>query len=175
MKEIGDTASAESKLLAQLNEVFSHFRVAGQTQTHNLEKGIEILQSVRTLVYENMNQLQHEALLLKTAKYLQEKVYPNVQIKWLWNPRQTGTKNEPDLQGWDNKKVIVSAEVTTSLIPQGATNKRMTTTLTKLSAMPGDKYYIIATEEMDSRAKSKAITLGYDIKVLRLSIITKID
>ena len=169
MEEIGDIASAERRLLTQLKEVFSHIRKAGQAEPADLELGLEILKNLRRLVYEDMNQLQHEALILKTAKLLQTETYPTIRIKWLWNPRQTGGKDEPDLRGLDHEgRVIVSAEITTSLSPQGATGSKMDRTLQKVSAMPGDKYYVVATKEMERRSKSKLNILDYQINVLRV-------
>jgi hypothetical protein len=169
MQEIGNIAFAEGRLLTQLKEVFSHIRLAGQTEPSALEPSLEILKHLRYLVYEDMNQLQHEALILKTAKSLQTDVYPTIPIKWLWNPRQTGSKDEPDLRGLNQeKRIIVSAEITTSLRPQGLINSRMSKTLGKLSAMLGDKYYVVSTEEMERCAKSKLNGFAYQISVLRL-------
>ena len=82
MERIGDITSAESQLLNQLKEVFSHIRVAGQAEPINLELGLEILKRLRHLVYEDMNQLQHEALVLKVAKLLQADFYRHVAVKW---------------------------------------------------------------------------------------------
>ncbi len=168
MEEIGDIASAERRLLVQLKETFSNIRKAGQTELTSLEVGLKILNSLRNLVYENMNQLQHEALILRSAKLLQDEFYSTVPIKWLWNPRQTGSKDEPDLQGLNQENVIVSAEITTSRIPQGTIDSRMAKTLQKLSTMLGDKYYVVATEQMERRAKSKVKSLDYQIDILRL-------
>jgi hypothetical protein len=169
MEEIGDIASAETALLHELKEVFSHIRVAGKAEPTNLELGLEILKTLRRLVYEDMNQLQHEALIIKVAKLLEAEVYPTVTIRWLWNPRQTGSKDEPDLRGIDNHgQIIISTEVTTSLSPKGFIDRRMAETLAKLSAMPGDKYYVVTTEEMERRAKSKLQSLGYEITILRI-------
>jgi hypothetical protein len=81
---------------------------------------------------------------------------------------RTGNKNEPDLQGLNKDDVIVSAEVTTSTKPQGEIDSRMAAILAKLSTMPGDKYYVVASEEMERRAKSKISSLGFQINVLRL-------
>jgi hypothetical protein len=155
--------------LNELKEMFSRFRLVGSTLPNNLELGLEILQSLRSLVYEDMNQLQHEALILKLAKLLETEFYPSVTVKWLWNPRQTGSKDEPDLRGVDNHgQVIVSAEVTSSLSPQGEIGKRMAHTLAKLSTMPGNKYYVVTSEQMECRAKSKLNNLGYKINILRI-------
>jgi hypothetical protein len=168
MQNIKDITAAELTLFNQLKEVFSYFRLASQPQVEDLDKSLEILKRLRHLVYEDMNQLLHEALILKTARLIQNEYYPNIEIKWLWNPRQTGSKNEPDLQGLYQDKVIISAEMTTSLSPKGTIDSRMTQTLEKLSNMHGKKYYVVITKEMEQRAKSKVNRLGYEINVLRV-------
>jgi hypothetical protein len=169
MEEIGDIALVEATLLNELRGMFSHIRLAGKAEPASLERGLEILRSLRSLVYENMNQLQHEALILKLAKLLEADFYPSVAVRWFWNPRQTGRKDEPDLRGVDKRgQIIVSAEVTSSESPQGLIDARMAKTLAKLSTMPGDKYYVITSEQMERRAKSKLSNLGYDISILRI-------
>jgi len=169
MKEIGDIGLAETALLNELKQIFHHIRLAGKAEPTNLEVGLEILKKLRQLVYEDMNQLQHEALILKAAKLLQDEFYSAVAVNWVWNPRQTGSKDEPDLRGvGKDGRAVVSAEVTSSESPRGTIDKRMSATLTKLSAMPGDKYYVVTTEEMERRAKSKLQSLGYEITILRI-------
>lgn len=168
MEEIRDFSSEESRMLSQLKEVFSHIQLAGQANLSSIDSGLEIIRSLRRLIYEDMNQLQHEALILKIAKLLQNDFYPNV-VKWLWNPRQTGRKDEPDLRGLDDRgEIVISTEVTTSENPQGTIDTRMARTLEKLSAMPGDKYYVVVTTTMESRAKSKVRKLSYPINVIRI-------
>ncbi|OGO24008.1 MAG: hypothetical protein A2Z28_03610 [Chloroflexi bacterium RBG_16_51_9] len=168
MERIGDVSSIERRLITELKEVFSDIQLAGKSKVDDLESSLEMLKTLRGLVYEKMNQIPHEALILKTAKLLQDEFYPNIHIEWLWNPRQTGKKSEPDLQGLDKEKVIVSAEITTSSKSQGTINTRMAFVLQKLSAMPGDKYYVVTTEDMEHSAKSKISSLGYQINILRV-------
>ncbi|MBI2831583.1 MAG: hypothetical protein HYX79_04925 [Chloroflexi bacterium] len=168
MDEIGNIALAENRLHGQLREVFPHIRKAGQVEPRDLYLSLEILESLRNLVAEDMNQLPHEGLILRTVKLLQTNFYPTTLIKWFWNPRQTGGKDEPDLKGMNMNQVIVSAEVTTSPNPKGAIDGKMSTTLKKLSDMPGDKFYVVTTEEMERRAKSKLNKLGYKINVLKV-------
>ncbi len=168
MEEIGEISLRENDLFNQLKEVFSSIRTAGQTEPKNLDLSLQILNSLRHLVYEDMNQLQHEALILKTAKFLQLEYYPGLKIKWLWNPRQTGSREEPDLRGLIKGKVLISGEVTTSLKPEGAIDSRMAKTLQTLSQMPGEKYYVVVSEGMERRANSKVNSSSYQIKVLRL-------
>jgi hypothetical protein len=169
MEEIGDIGLAETRLLKELKEMFPRIRLAGKVEPTNLEVGLEILKALRQLVYEDMNQLQHEALILKLVKLLEADFYPSVAVRWFWNPRQTGHKDEPDLRGLDKRgQIIVSAEVTSSQSPQGLIDARMAKTLAKLSTMPGDKYYVVASEQMERRAKSKLSNLGYEINILRI-------
>ncbi len=169
MDEIGDIALAETRLLGELKEVFSHIRMAGKAEPSNLELGLQTLQNLRSLVYESMNQLLHEALILKTVKLLEGDFYPSSAVRWSWNPRQTGHKDEPDLRGADERgQLIVSAEVTSSQSPGGLIGTRMTHTLQKLSTMPGDKYYVVTNEQMENRAKAKIQNLGYEIAILRV-------
>jgi hypothetical protein len=42
----------------------------------------------------------------------------------------------------------------------------MAKTLHKLSSMAGHKYYVVATEEMERRARSKVKSLDYQIDIL---------
>ena len=169
MKEMGDIDKAEAMLLAELKELFSPLRKAAKIEPSSLEIGLEAIKTLRYLVYENMNQLQHEGLILKAAKLLEAEFYQSVAVKWLWNPRQTGLKDEPDLRGLDSRgRIVISAEVTTSQKPQGFIDSRMAKTLTKLSTMPGDKYYVVTTPEMETRAKSKVHNHSYEISILRI-------
>ena len=169
VEEIGDIGRAESELLNRLRGAFSHIRLAGKAEPTGLDTGLQILQTLRCLVYEDMNQLLHEALILKAVKLLDDEFYPSTRIRWLWNPRQTGSKDEPDLRGVDNDgRVVVSVEVTSSESPRGTIDKRMSATLAKLATMPGDKYYVVTTEQMERRATSKIQNLAYEIAVLRI-------
>lgn len=168
MKEIRDFSSEESRILSQLKDVFSHIALAGQANLTSLESGLEILRSLRHLVYEDMNQLQHEALILEVAKLIRDDFHPDV-VRWLWNPRQTGRNDEPDLRGLDDQgRIVVSAEVTTSENPQGTIDGRMARTLEKLSTMSGEKYYVVTTQAMERRATSKVNSLNLPINILRI-------
>ena len=140
MKEIDNIDKAEAMVLDELREVFSHLRIAGQAQPTNLEIGLEIIRNLRRLTYQNINQLQHEGLILRVVRLLGDEFYQSVAMKWFYNPRQGGRRDEPDLRGMDSsEKIRVSAEVTTSDEPQGGIDSRMAGTLKKLSIMPGDK------------------------------------
>lgn len=88
---------------------------------------------------------------------------------WHWNPRQTGGVDEPDLRGSDASGIVVSAEVTTSLLPQGVIDSRMSKTLRKLSAMDGALYYFVRSDAMAARAQTKIRKAGHQISVVNVS------
>ncbi|MBN2076400.1 MAG: hypothetical protein JW762_12685 [Dehalococcoidales bacterium] len=166
MKIISDFDFEKKRILNVIKEVFSVFKTASQVKSVTLDNGIKILGSVRNLVYEELNQLQHESLILKAIEILQER-YLGIIDTWYWNPRQTGTIDEPDLRGVKaNGDIILSAEVTTSIKPQGAIDTRLTNTLKKLSVMPGEKYFIVTTKAMENSAITKVSKSNYPINVL---------
>jgi hypothetical protein len=88
---------------------------------------------------------------------------------WYWNPRQTGSKEEPDLAAEQQGIRLISAEVTASRNPIGIIDKRMTQTLQKLNKMPGKKrFYFVRSESMSKRAQSKVVNNNLDINVVLL-------
>jgi len=95
------------------------------------------------------------------------KCYPKID-QWTWHPMQTSHEDYADLTGFAKGKVILNAEATTSLNPKGTIDSRMRDTLTSLSTKMGDKYYLVQTESMEQRAKTKIKSLKFNIKVLVL-------
>jgi len=89
-------------------------------------------------------------------------------VKWYWNPRQTGSAKEPDLQGKVAGRIAVSAEITASERPIGSIDQRMSTTLQKLSKMEGRLIYFVSTETMEKWARTKVSEAGYQIEVRRV-------
>jgi hypothetical protein len=131
---------------------------------------VSILDRLRKETYEDLNQIQHEHLILRAAEWLlSEKLCPPATV-WLWNPRQTGDHQEPDLRGIHNTKIVVSGEITTSESPNGVIDTRMRQTLSKLSAMAGVKYYFVRTEPMRKRARTKIAKNAWLIQVVKLSV-----
>ena len=48
--------------------------------------------------YEDLNQIQHEEMILRAVLALQSDEFAKENIQGYWNPRQTGRKDEPDLR-----------------------------------------------------------------------------
>jgi hypothetical protein len=79
----------------------------------------------------------------------------NSKAVWEWNPRQTGSGNEPDLRGSLDGTTLVSAEACTSENPLGMADSRMRDTLEELSRMEGQKFHFVGTAGMAVRAGTK--------------------
>lgn len=165
MEKIDDAADAEQKVLQDMQELVSEIRKLTQHDPVSVDVGSLQLRVIRMSVAENLNQIQHEYLILRGMTWLLREGIGS-DIEWEWNPRQTGTANEPDLRGRRGETVIVSAEATASENPIGAVDKRMQQTLEKLSRFEGQKFYFVATEIMAQRAKTKVIKGGWPIKVV---------
>ena len=82
---------------------------------------------------EDLNQIQHEELAFRAAQFLRSSEFEGRDLKWYWNPRQTGDENEPDLRATENQEIVLSAEVTTSERPIGTIDSRMRDTLKKMA------------------------------------------
>jgi hypothetical protein len=119
-------------------------------------------------VYENLNQIQHEYLILQGLIWLNSNGHAAANTQWYWNPRQTGDSTEPDLRGTLNGQAVISAEATTSEKPQGVIDTRMKNTMSKLNDMEGEKFYFIRTNPMEMRANTKARNNGWRITVVKL-------
>jgi hypothetical protein len=161
---------AEESLLHEAQELLA---VVGRHATVNVitvADAIDRLALLRAEVYESLNQLQHEYLIVRAAVWLRErKVVPD-NCEWFWNPRQTGDHSEPDLAGRCNGECLVSAEITASARPTGILDTRMAKTLKKLNAMEGAKYYFVRSDTMSRRAQTKVAKNQWPIQVVMLGM-----
>lgn len=168
MERIHNFINAESKILTDVRRCLESVRqVAGKDVTSAID-GINVLSKLRQVAYEDINQIQHEEMVLRAARSLQENDFPNQQIEWYWNPRQTGDNSEPDLRATLGKDILLSAEVTTSEKPVGTIDTRISNTLTKLNSMPGRKFYFVRTISMEQRARTKVQKAGFAIEVRKI-------
>jgi hypothetical protein len=119
-------------------------------------------------VYEDLNQLQHEHLIIRAAVWLRDNNLVSPDASWSWNPRQTGDHTEPDLAADLHDTRVASAEVTASASPEGVIDTRMAKTLAKLNGMQGSKYYFVRTEAMRQRAQTKVTKNAWFIRVVSL-------
>jgi len=168
MEKVSNIEEAKEKVLTDMNTFLSSVRDFSAENVTDLSLGLSKLRNIRSSVYENLNQIQHEYLILQGLMWLNENDHAPKNVRWYWNPRQTGDASEPDLRGILNGEVIISAEATTSEKPQGVIDTRMKNTLAKLEVMPGDKYYFIRTPSMRQRANTKIKNNGWHISVVSL-------
>lgn len=168
MEEIIDIAQAKDKVLSDMNKFIKAIRGFVGEDVSSLSHGLVKLQNIRSSVYENLNQIQHEYLILQGLLWLSENGFYQSNIHWYWNPRQTGGGDEPDLRAMVDGKIVLSAEATTSENPQGVIDSRMRDTLLKLNQMEGRKYYFIRTVAMENRALTKVARNGLSVQVVRI-------
>jgi hypothetical protein len=167
LERIEDSAGAEAKVLQDMRGIVSKLRLLSAQDVDDVGGGIAQLREIRASVYEDLNQIQHEYLLLRALAWLLANGFDS-SVKWEWNPRQTGSGNEPDLRGRVNDRVVISAEASTSENPVGLVDSRMRDTLEKLSQMEGEKFFFVSTVKMANRAKTKISKASWTIKVVRL-------
>jgi len=165
IKSLDDIGKERINLLEEVKKLISFIKSQVDPEIDDLAHGIQILETLRQNAYEDMNQILHATMILDAATDIEKGFSHGQRITWKWNPRQTGSIDEPDLQGTTNGKVIVSAEITTSKRPIGTIDKRMAITLEKLSKFDGKRFYYVRTQEMATRARTKIREHGYQVEV----------
>jgi len=170
MEPLSNFELAAEKVMADTKLCLKKIRDISSLPIDTVEGGIELLNALRSDIYEDLNQIQHEYLVLRAAQWLVKQKICSDQTQWRWNPRQTGTIDEPDLEGAELGVVTVSAEITTSRRPIGTIDGRMQSTLSKLSSAPGRKFYFVTTEQMQQRAVTKIGKGSWQIEVVLLPV-----
>ena len=170
MEQLCTFPEAHQKVLADIQRLLATVRQISTLPCVTAEAGIGILDRLRRETYEDINQIQHEHLIVCAAEWLLANQRCSAETLWFWNPRQTGDHSEPDLRGSHSGKVVISAEITTSERPVGTIDKHMQNTLAKLDIMEGAKYYFVRTESMRQRASTKVANGGWQIEVAQLSV-----
>jgi len=168
MERIADLKLAEDLILQEVRQLVLAAKNVMAREPTSPAEGINILNNLRKTIYEDLNQIQHEAIILRAAQSLKNKDLQGEKVELYWNPRQTGTAEEPDLQAVVAGRIAVSAEITASDRPIGTIAKRMNATLQKLSRMPGKRIYFVSTEAMEKQARTKVRNAGYQIEVRRV-------
>ena len=161
--------TAESKVEKDAGDLLHKIHEITKRKPENAEDAIAMLRELRSTAYENINQIPHEYLIIRCARWLIDKGHVEKNVQWKWNPRQTGSAKEPDLLATKDQKRLISAEMTTSETPQGTIDKRMARTLEKLSKMSGKQFYFVTTEEMKKRAETKVKKGKWDIKIVLIN------
>ena len=169
MESIKNIHEAKRKVLSDMSTLIVSVRKQTSENLSSLNQGLTILRNIRSSVYEILNQIQHEYLILEGVLWINNQNLVPVDTKWYWNPRQTGISTEPDLRGVHEGNIVVSAEATTSENPQGVIDSRMRDTLGKLNEMEGAKFYLIRSDAMELRARTKIKRNRWNITVVNLN------
>lgn len=163
---------AKARVYTEAQDVISNIHDAVADRPTNGKDAIALLGAIRSEFYEDLNQLQHEYLIIQGAGWLLENDIVTPDVSWWWNPRQTGTADEPDLAAKNGDEWLVSAEATTSVEPKGQIDARMASTLLNLSDMPGERFYFVRSPAMRSRAETKIGKAGWEIQVVYFDLPT---
>ncbi|UWF50134.1 hypothetical protein NYP20_03995 [Pseudomonas sp. N3-W] len=168
MQDLGVIEDAKAKVLDDAGRCFVRVQDIAKNTFDTPREAVRILQILRAEIYEDLNQIQHEHLIICAAEWLLSGGVCDLNTEWYWNPRQTGDDVEPDLRGVANGVTLVSAEITTSANPVGTIDSRMRNTLAKLSQQSGNLFYFVQTEAMAKRAETKIRKSGWSIQVILL-------
>lgn len=168
MQHLGTVEEARGKVLADARRCMDRIRTIAASTFDDPDSAVEVLQKLRAESYEDLNQIQHEHLILCAVEWLIGQGLCSKEIDWYWNPRQTGDHTEPDLLGKCHGETIVSAEITTSGKPDGVIDTRMGKTLAKLSRQAGQLFYFVHTVAMANRASTKVRKAAWSIRVVQL-------
>ncbi len=168
MEKIGDVPSVERKVLDDVIDVLQKTKSIVNTIPVSAAEGVELLAQLRTAIYEDLNQIQHEFLVLLAVRWAQTHGYAPIGVQWFWNPRQGGGSAEPDLLGEKDGEHLISGEVTSSDRPKGVISTRMKATLEKLSRCKGRRFYFVRTENMRRKAEMLVRKDTLPIEIVRL-------
>ena len=168
MAPFPEIAAAEADLLERLRGCIATIQQIVATGASDIPAGVALLRLVRSRAYEDINQLQHEALLLEAAARLRTLRPDLVAMSWFWNPSNTGTGKEPDLRIMSGSEIVVSVEATASERAIGTITARLKRTLSKLQDMPGDRFYFVRTQHMLEAAQREIRLANYAITPLTI-------
>lgn len=170
MQRLGTFEEARSKVLTDVRQCIARVQRISSEPFDDPDTAVTILQRLRGETYEDLNQIQHEHLILCAVDWLlTQRICPS-DTQWYWNPRQTGDNAQPDLVGKRHGASLVSAEITTSANPEGKIDTRMRNTLAKLAQQSGRLFYFVRTNAMAIRANTKIRKGGWDIEVVRIHL-----
>jgi len=170
MDRMPEIDKALEKVQMDIEQFFRIVRGHLPSEIETLDAGLSAMRRIRLDVYENLNQIQHESLLVRAREQLEAHEPRLSKARWFWNPRQTGDDSEPDLRALIGGRIVVSGEATTSEAPKGVIDTRMRNTLAALAEMQGQRYYFVRTPAMKKRAETKCRKAGWRISVCELPV-----
>ncbi len=119
MERLESISPAQEKLIKELQRCVVRIRTLVEREVPSIDEGVAIIRQLRQEVYEDLNRIMHEGLILSAARWLEANVFSDPKTVWYWNPRQTGDSTESDLRCLHNGQILLSAEATASEEPKG--------------------------------------------------------
>ena len=80
---------AHQKVLADIQHILATVNRLSSLPCTTAETGVGILDRLRKATYEDLNQIQHEHLIVRAAEWLLARRKCPPETQWFWNPRQT--------------------------------------------------------------------------------------
>ena len=109
MKRLPNLDVAEAQVLNDIAVFVKSVRDLTKADITSTAQGIKTLTQLRRTAYEELNQIQHEEMILRAARFLETTVFSGQPLTWFWNPRQTGDDRglHPVLRGEVNSVSVV--------------------------------------------------------------------
>jgi len=82
VESIGSIHQAEQALLKKIRDCLAAIRGLLPDQVDSIGQGLALLSALRTQVYEDINRIQHAALILEAARWVQENVLDGAPAEW---------------------------------------------------------------------------------------------
>ena len=93
MQRLTNLRSTNEQVFQKITTLLSAIRSTIAKEPDNLEDGVTMLERLRQNIYEELNQIQHEAMIIRAARFLKEGDLAGRKVEWWWNPRQTSTED----------------------------------------------------------------------------------
>ena len=90
MDRLGTFSGARQKVLADIQRFVTIGHRLSATPVATAEAGVAVLLQLRQETYEDLNQIQHEHMIVCAAEWLVSKSRYPAETVWSGNPRQTG-------------------------------------------------------------------------------------
>ena len=155
-RKLGDITHALTDVSTRLDNFLAVARKIIRRRSTSVLESMSILRELRRETYEDLNQLQHEYMVLAAIDWLIRQRHCPETTDWYCHLQQTSAEGEPDLCGKHEGRSIVWAEVTASENPDGVIDTRIREALESLSQKSSRvrKFYFVRTDAMRRRATS---------------------
>lgn len=169
MLELGPFEEARHQVLASAQRLQRAIQRAVAEPIHSADAGMALFASLRRQAQDDLNQIQHEQMIVNAAEWLLRQGVVSAATQWQWTPRHGIDRSGPDLLGRDGE-ATVCAEVAASEDPVGVIDAQMRRSLAKLATLDARRFYFVRTVTMKRRATTKVIKAGWDIAVVQIDL-----